>query len=125
MKQIRHKYFDKKTRKEKLDYQKKDAQIRKEIADLLKHSGWDTSTAEKIAAFDIYDQNASADFFDPEWMFGIKNPSPIAGEGRGEGGFDVVIGNPPYVRQEELRPIKPILQKQGFEVYNSTSDIYT
>src|SRR3990167_8651982 len=112
LKQIRHKYFDTKTRKEKLDYQKKDAQIRKEIADLLKNSGWDTSTAEKIAAFDIYDQNASADFFDPEWMFGIKNPSPLwgkhassissplAGEGRGEEGFDVVIGNPPYVRAD-------------------------
>ncbi|MBW7941712.1 MAG: hypothetical protein H3C64_04770, partial [Candidatus Kuenenia stuttgartiensis] len=55
----------------KLDSQKKDKQIRKEIADLLKHSGWDTSTAEKIATFDLYDQNASADWFDPEWMFGI------------------------------------------------------
>ena len=71
LKQIRHKYFEAKTRKEKLDSQKKDKQIRKEIADLLKHSGWDTSTAEKIATFDLYDQNASADWFDPEWMFGI------------------------------------------------------
>jgi len=97
LKQIRHKYFDTKTRKEKLDYQKKDAQIRKEIADLLKNSGWDTSTAEKIANFDLYDQNASADFFDSEWMFGIKNPSPLAGEGKGEEGFDVVIANPPYL----------------------------
>ena len=27
-----------------------------------------------------------------------------------DGGFDVVIGNPPYVRQEWLSPIKPYLQ---------------
>ncbi len=41
-----------------------------------------------------------------------------------EGGFDIVIGNPPYVRQERLKEIKPALQKT-FEVFNSTSDIYT
>ena len=37
-----------------------------------------------VAAWDPYDQNASADFFDPDWMFDVKD------------GFDVVIGNPPY-----------------------------
>ena len=36
-----------------------------------------------------------------------------------------MIGNPPYIRQEDLKPIKPLLQKQNFEVFNSTSDIYT
>ena len=42
-----------------------------------------------------------------------------------EGGFDVVIANPPYVRQEAIKNQKPALQKQGYEVYNSTSDLYT
>jgi hypothetical protein len=42
------------------------------------------ATAKQLAAWDPYDQNAAADFFDPEWMFGLT------------GGFDVVIGNPPY-----------------------------
>lgn len=40
-------------------------------------------------------------------------------------GFDVVIANPPYVRQEEIKDQKPALQKQNYEVYNSTSDLYT
>ena len=40
--------------------------------------------ALKIAEWDIYNQNASADWFDMDWMFGITD------------GFDVVIGNPPY-----------------------------
>ena len=42
-----------------------------------------------------------------------------------KGGFDVVIANPPYVRQEQIKPLKSLLQKQGYSVYNSTSDIYT
>lgn len=44
---------------------------------------------------------------------------------QGKCGFDVVIANPPYVRQEKIRDQKPLLQKQGYEIYNSTSDLYT
>ena len=44
--------------------------------------------ANRIAHWDPYDQNAVADFFDPEWMFGITD------------GFDITIGNPPYVRAD-------------------------
>jgi len=40
------------------------------------------------------------------------------------GGFDIVIGNPPYIRQEKIKDIKPILQAL-YEVFESTSDIYT
>ncbi len=39
------------------------------------------------------------------------------------GGFDIVIGNPPYVRQEQLQGLKPALQKQ-FECYTGIADIY-
>jgi type I restriction-modification system DNA methylase subunit len=46
-----------------------------------------------------------------------------------KGGFDIVIGNPPYIRQESITHIKPYLEKidgkPNYEVYNSTSDIYT
>lgn len=40
------------------------------------------------------------------------------------GGFDVVIGNPPYVRQELLSPIKLYLQAH-YESYDSVADLYT
>jgi type I restriction-modification system DNA methylase subunit len=39
------------------------------------------------------------------------------------GGFDIVIGNPPYVRQEQLQELKPALQKQ-YECYTGIADIY-
>ena len=41
-----------------------------------------------------------------------------------EGGFDIVIGNPPYVRQELIRPIKPTLKQLFPEVYAGKADLY-
>lgn len=40
-----------------------------------------------------------------------------------EGGFDIVLGNPPYVRQELLKDLKPNLKKR-FEVYHGVADLY-
>lgn len=39
------------------------------------------------------------------------------------GGFDAVIGNPPYVRQEEISAIKPALES-SFATYAGTADLY-
>ena len=41
--------------------------------------------AQLVASWDPYDQHQVSEFFDSKWMFNIEN------------GFDVVIGNPPYV----------------------------
>ena len=112
LKELRHRYFNAKTRTEKQRLQEKDRKIRQEIARLLINDGWNETTAKKIASFDLYDQNASADWFDPEWMFGVVD------------GFDIVIGNPPYVRQEKIKLIKPILEKQNYKVFTSTADLY-
>ena len=67
--------------------------------------------AHKIARWKPYDQNASADWFDSEWMFGIND------------GFDIVIGNPPYVRQEKIKELKPTL-KDRYDCYTGTADLY-
>jgi adenine-specific DNA-methyltransferase len=88
LKSIRHQYFSAKTRRDKINWQKKDRALREEISKLLIHDGWDKTTAQQIVRFDPYDQNASSPFFDPEWMFSATD------------GFDVVIGNPPYVRAD-------------------------
>ena len=40
-----------------------------------------------------------------------------------KGGFDVVIGNPPYVRQESLKDIKTILEEK-YATYIGTADLY-
>ena len=41
-----------------------------------------------------------------------------------EGGFDIVIGNPPYVRQERILEIKSILEQRFPEVYTGQADLY-
>ncbi len=69
--------------------------------------------ARKIAQWKPYDQNAKADWFDPEWMFGIPD------------GFDVAIGNPPYIQlQKEGGRLGNLYQDKGFDTFGRTGDIY-
>jgi len=50
-------------------------------------------------------------FFDPD---GKRDP---------DAGFDAVVGNPPYVRQERIKPYKSYFEKQ-YEVYSGTADLF-
>ena len=69
--------------------------------------------ASKIAGWKPYDQNAKVDWFDPEWMFNLA------------GGFDVVIGNPPYIQlQKDSGKLGKLYQGAGFETFARTGDIY-
>lgn len=89
LKKIRSKLFSAKSKETKLKYREEDKVLRNLIAEELEKSGWKSDTAQKLAGWDPYDQNASSSFFDPEWMFDIKD------------GFDVVIGNPPYLKERD------------------------
>lgn len=80
----RERYFHAKTRDLKLECQIKDRRLRGNLTTELQTIGMERVDAEKIAAWDPYDQNASTDWFDAKYMFGVVD------------GFDVVIGNPPY-----------------------------
>ncbi|GAA8467891.1 class I SAM-dependent DNA methyltransferase [Helicobacter pylori] len=57
-----------------------------------------------------------------EWRF--EFPEVLNDEGDFSG-FDCIIGNPPYIRQEQIKDLKPLLEKQYPNFYNSTADIYT
>ena len=107
----RERHFHATTRPQKLACKRADKKLRRALATELKHIGMPADDANKVAAWDPYDQNASADWFDPEWMFGIVD------------GFDVVVGNPPYVRQEKIRHLKPALKNQ-YDCYTGTADLY-
>ena len=107
----RERHFHATTRPQKLACKRADRKLRRALATELRHIGMPADDADKVADWDPYDQNASADWFDSEWMFGIND------------GFDVVIGNPPYVRQEKIKELKPTLKEQ-YDCYTGTADLY-
>ncbi len=108
---VRHEIFKARTPATKQKYRDRDRLLRLEISDFLKTEGWIAETADLLAQWNPYDQNASAKFFDPEWMFGVSD------------GFDVAIANPPYVRQESIKELKPAF-KERYECFTGTADLY-
>ena len=109
LKQNRERYFNAVSRGEKLRCRDVDQGLRKELATELKVGGWEEKGSTRIAEWDLYDQNAAADWFDAEWMFGIPN------------GFDITIGNPPYVKTEHLSEEEKESLKSAF---GWTDDLY-
>ena len=109
----RERYFLAGDRQAKRDLQKRDAELRQRLAADLRQAGFQASAAENIARWDPYDQNECADWFDPEYIFGIS------------GGFDIVIGNPPYIQlQKNGGLLGKRYRNAGYETFARTGDIY-
>ena len=103
--QVRHKHFSARTPETKRKYREKDDELRHKIAKKLKEIGYANDTAEKIAQWNPYDQNIYAEWFDIEWMFDVKE------------GFDIMIGNPPYVNVKNDKIYSNFKTFQCFELY--------
>ncbi len=109
----RERYFHAKTRTQKRKCKEDEQRIRADIIAELTQFGLPEDDARKIAEWDIYDQNDSADWFDPNWMFGVTD------------GFDVVIGNPPYIQlQKDNGRLADLYQDVGFDAFTRMGDIY-
>jgi hypothetical protein len=81
---IREKIFYTNSRSEKIRLEKQLTELRFRLKDEFTNLGFPNDKSDKITSWNPFDQNTHANWFDPEWMFGIKD------------GFDIVIGNPPY-----------------------------
>ncbi len=84
----------------------KEKKLNKEIEQL-------TTEIEQIKNNKIY-ENAF------EWRFEFPEVLNDSGDFVG---FDMIIGNPPYVRQEQIKELKPALQAE-YECYTGVADIY-
>jgi hypothetical protein len=112
---VRHRYFSAQTRKEKRELQKKDDELRKRILVELSALGFGSEKEKRRVDWNPYDHHDVADFFDPQTMFGPEL----------QNGFDVVIGNPPYVQIQKFAAAqKEAWQEQQFMTYAPTGDVY-
>jgi len=83
----------------------------KMFAHTLNWSEKETQTS-KLSQWDPF-SHESCPWFDPEWMFGIKE------------GFDVVIGNPPYISISKLtKESQNQLYKLAYKNYTKVGDVY-
>ena len=113
LKDTRHKHFSARTSETKKKYRNRDRELRKEISRIFEDAGYPAASALQIAEWDPYDQNKHADWFDPEYMFGISD------------GFDIVIGNPPYVQlQNNGGELANLYSTGGYKTFARTGDIY-
>ena len=109
----RERHFHATTRRQKQQYRQRDRELRQELAAALRESGFAAESARQLADWDPYDQNGSADWFDAEYMFGVP------------GGFDLVIGNPPYIElQRNGGELRQMYRDSGYETIASRGDIY-
>lgn len=115
LKEVRHRLFSAKTSRTKRNLKKRDEELRNEIAELLSED-IGNENAKLLSSWNPYDQNSSAPFFDPEWMFGLSN--------KNGGFFDISIANPPYINVEMLdKEIKDFLYHKYITCKGRT-DIY-
>jgi hypothetical protein len=105
---IRHEFINQ-YRQKKAEYMRtheggKKQNLEKEINDLK----------TQIRLFSYGNSQASAGF---DWA--VEFAEVFA-----DGGFDIVVANPPYVRQELIKHFKPTLQKIYPDIYTGTADLY-
>ena len=111
---VRHKHFSAKSTSEKRTLRENDCKLREKLAQLLAdENNFAPEDAHQLAAWNPYDQNAVSPFFDSEWMFGIVD------------GFDIVIGNPPYIQlQNNGGELAQLYEDCGYSTFARTGDIY-
>ena len=108
----REKHFHATTRRQKRTCKDRDEELRAELATELKGLGAFADDADNIAQWDPYDQNEKADWFDSELMFGVTD------------GFDVVVGNPPYISITNLSAKMRNYLLKNYQACKMRTDIY-
>ena len=109
----REMHFHAVTHQQKREISATDADLRAQLATALQSGGMAPDQAKRIADWNPYDQNNSADWFDTKHMFNITD------------GFDIVIGNPPYIQlQDDGGRLGNKYDTAGYTTFAKSGDIY-
>ena len=112
LRSIRNDYFNEHDPDKKRELRCADKKLREEASRALRKAGWSTEYCAAIE-HDIYDQHNFVPWFDSAMLFGLKE------------GYDLVIGNPPYI---SLQANRSRLGKRykgcGYYMYSSKGNIY-
>ena len=117
LEQLRDNYFDPRGDKQKKaqlqqEFNQTKNYIKTEFISLRKT--WNLEDfLNKVDDWNPFDDSHPSTFFSPAWMFGNRE------------GFDVVIGNPPYVQmQKENGKLANELKDAGYATFERTGDVY-
>lgn len=119
LRELRKKYFFSKSNSEKRQLRTDDDSLRAKIKEKIKPYGI-SDEIDAIISWNPYESSSYADFFDPFWMFSIdrKADEDLIDKEDKEPTynkvFDIVIGNPPYVRADN-----PAIKEQRKLISNS------
>jgi hypothetical protein len=113
LQELQHKYFNANSYKRKLS-------LRKQYHDLISQSKAQDSLfgksqyLEQLESYDPFNTGHICQFYDSEFMFGVKD------------GFDIVIGNPPYVQIQKFsgHTYQEQLKEQKYETFIKSADLY-
>lgn len=115
LKKLHHDFFD-------TDRPKKKKELKAEI-ETLEWQLIETSLREKNKADKIPDiQKLQRHNVKPYFLWKLHFNEVFTGD---NGGFDIVIANPPYVRQEKIKDQKPALKTEFGNFFSGTADLYT
>ena len=109
-----HGHFAIQRRDQKLALQKKIKGLREELGRLLASSLGSSKKAQHIADWDPFDPQASSEFFDSHWMFGQSLAH----------GFNIIIGNPPYLNVELVGSERKAYFARHYETFYKRYDVF-
>lgn len=110
----KHRIFGAKTIRTKRKWRIRVAELRAKIASALRNNDFiGNEQAQDLVSWDMFDQNKSAPFFDPEWMFGVT------------AGFDILIANPPYVSTKDVTENEKKIYVQEFGFSDDLYNLFT
>jgi 23S rRNA G2445 N2-methylase RlmL len=113
LEKLREEYFYADQADKKSHIQIEFRRIQNELSDHIIKSQSRNASAVKLANWNPFSDEVT-DWFDPKWMFGL------------EGGFDIVIGNPPYIQlQSKAGKLADKYKNEGYATFCRTGDIYS